>query len=157
MARLNDVKLIGYLTADPEIKQTTGGLSVTSFQIGVSRRRTASNPNPPSDFFTIVAWRGTAEFITKYFRKGDPILICGELKTRSWDDQNGNKRYATEVEANEASFVERRQGSGDVYAQSAYVQGQGQAATQFQAAPQFAMANDVPQFETIKNDEDLPF
>lgn len=105
MASFNKVILIGNLVGDPELKQTPNGVSVTSFRIAVGRRFAKDGE---TDFIDIVAWRGTAEFICKYFTKGKPILICGALQTRAWTDQNGNKRYATEVVADEASFVESK-------------------------------------------------
>lgn len=137
MARLNIVTLIGYLTADPELKQTTSGVSVTSFQIGVTRKRIKADQTPPTDFLTIVAWRGTAEFITRNFRKGDPICVTGEIQTRSWEDQNGNKRYTTEIVASEAEFVERKSNG---------------------AAPAFQnQGNVAPNFEEIDSGDDFPF
>lgn len=96
----NKVILIGNMCADPELKQTQGGISVTSFSIAVNRKT-----KDEVDFITIQAWRGQAEFVCKYFKKGNPILICGSLQTRTWSDSNGNKRYATEVVADEISFV----------------------------------------------------
>lgn len=108
MASLNKVILIGHLTADPELKQTATGIPVTSFSIGVTRRFTRQGEQPQSDFINIVAWRSTAEFISKFFRKGNAICICGSIQTRSYTDQQGNKRYVTEVVADEATFVERK-------------------------------------------------
>ena len=96
MASFNKVILIGHLTADPELKQTTSGLPVTSFSIGVNRRFTKQGEQPQTDFINIVCWRQTAEFVARYFTKGKPILICGSLQTRSWVDKDGNKRYTTE-------------------------------------------------------------
>ena len=96
-----------------------------------------------ADFITIVAWRNTAEFITKYFQKGKSILIVGSLQSRSWTDQNGQKRYATEVVADEAQFVERKSDG------SAPVAG----AT---PAPYGAGPKDVA-FEEMSTDDDLPF
>lgn len=103
----NKVILMGRLTSDPELKQTQNGVAVTSFNIAVDRRFKQGEERQ-TDFITIVAWRQTAEFVTRYFKKGSAILICGELQTRSWDDQQGNKRYATEVVANEVSFCESK-------------------------------------------------
>ncbi|MBR7164859.1 MAG: single-stranded DNA-binding protein [Clostridia bacterium] len=145
MASFNKVILIGNLTADPELKQTSNGISVTSFSIAVSRRFSskATDNAQQADFINIVAWRNTAEFITKYFQKGKPILIVGSIQTRSWVDQNGQKRYATEVVADEAQFVERK-GDG-----SSPVPG----AT---AAPYGASPKDVA-FEEMSTDDDLPF
>ena len=87
MASFNKVILIGHLTADPELKQTTNGVPVTSFSIGVNRRFTRQGEQAQTAFINIVCWRQTAEFVTRFFRKGNPILICGSLQTRSWDRQ----------------------------------------------------------------------
>ncbi len=100
----NKVILIGNLTADP-VKKTANGVSVTSFRIAVARRYTKQGEQPQADFIDIVAWRQQAEFVTRYFNKGKPILVCGALQTRTWEDQNGQKRYATEVIADEIAFV----------------------------------------------------
>lgn len=108
MASLNKVILIGHLTANPELKNTPGGVSVTSFAIGVTRKYTKAGEAPATDFINIVAWRTTAEFICKFFRKGQAICICGSIQTRSYT-QNGEKRYTTEVVADEATFVEKKQ------------------------------------------------
>ena len=137
MAALNKVILIGHLTADPELQQTPSGVSVTSFSIGVSRRF-AKGEQAQSDFINIVAWRNTAEFITKYFQKGNAICICGQLQTRSWTAQDGSKRYATEVIAEEASFVERRAEAGN-------------------PAPNLTSEPVAPHFEEVAVDDDLPF
>lgn len=106
MASFNKVILIGNMTADPELKQTTGGISVCQFSIAVNRKFGKSEQGQPTvDFINIVAWRKTAEFICQWFKKGNPILICGQLQTRSWTDNQNQKRYATEVIAEEVSFV----------------------------------------------------
>ena len=143
MASLNKVILIGHMTADPELKQTANGVNVCSFSIGVTRKYTRGEQSQ-SDFINIVAWRTTAEFIARYFRKGSAICICGSLQTRTWTDNNGNKRYATEVIADEASFVERKSesvGRTDNY-----------------AAPVFnSPISEAPKFEEIAGDDDLPF
>lgn len=138
MASLNKVILIGHLTADPELKQTQTGTNVCSFSIGVNRRF-SKDSEQKTDFINIVAWRNTAEFVAKYFRKGNAICICGSLQVRQWTDNNGNKRYATEVIADEASFVEKKESST--------------AADDLgYSAPAVA-----PQFEEISGDDDLPF
>lgn len=105
MSSFNKVILIGNLTADPELRQTANGLSVCSFSIAVNRRNTKSDNEQSVDFINVVAWRNTAEFVSRYFRKGKPILICGQLQTRSYTDNQGNKRTSTEVLADEVSFV----------------------------------------------------
>lgn len=104
MASFNKVILIGNMTANPELKQSTSGVSVCSFNIAVNRKYNKDGKNEV-DFITIVAWRSQAEFVSKYFTKGKPILVCGQLQTRTWTDNNGQKRYATEVVADEVSFV----------------------------------------------------
>lgn len=145
MASFNKVILIGNLVADPELKTTTGGINVTSFRIAVGRRfRSAAETQPQADFIDIVAWRQTADFVTKYFSKGKPILVCGSLQTRTWTDQNGAKRYITEVVADEVSFVEKK--------------GDGPAMTN-PTMSQYAtpMPDDAPKFEEIQGDDDLPF
>ena len=112
MASLNKVILIGHMTANPELKQSTSGVSVCSFSIGVSRRYTKGEQQQ-TDFITIVAWRQQAEFVCKYFKKGQAICVCGSLQTRSWTDNRNNKRYATEVVADEVSFVERKENAAE--------------------------------------------
>ncbi len=102
---LNKVILGGRLTADVELKQTPSGVSVCSFGLAVNRKY-SQNSEQQTDFINCTAWRGTAEFIAKYFRKGSAICIDGSIQTRSWKDNNGNNRYATEVVANEAMFVD---------------------------------------------------
>lgn len=104
MSSFNKVILIGNMTADPELKQTNNGLSVCSFSIAVNRR-TKSDNEQSVDFINVVAWRQSAEFVARYFKKGKPILVCGQLQTRSWTDNQGNKRTSTEVLADEVSFV----------------------------------------------------
>ncbi|MBR2465843.1 MAG: single-stranded DNA-binding protein [Clostridia bacterium] len=152
MASFNKVILIGNMTADPELKQTTGGISVCSFSIAVNRRFAKADQGQQSvDFINIVTWRQQAEFVARYFKKGNPILICGQIQTRSWSDNQGQKRYATEVVADEVSFVapasQNAQGTGtggSTYTPDAY------------ASPSFGSAGGAS-FEEIPNDESLPF
>ena len=107
MASFNKVILMGRLCADPELKQTSGGIPVTTFSLAVDRKG-KTGEDKQCDFISIVAWRQTAEFICRYFKKGQAMLVCGELQTRSWQDNNGNKRSATEVVAAEVSFCESK-------------------------------------------------
>lgn len=144
MASFNKVILIGNMAADPELKQTQGGLSVCSFSIGINRRFSKEGEQA-CDFITIVAWRQQAEFVCKYFHKGQPILICGQLQTRTWTDNQGNKRYATEVVADEVSFV-------------APANSEQKPSTQSNPyTPEAYGGNNAPQFEEVPNDGDLPF
>jgi single-strand DNA-binding protein len=145
---LNKVVLAGRLTNDPELKQTASGVSVMSFTIAVNRRYASKKDQGESqnqaDFISVVAWRNTAEFIAKYFRKGSAICITGSIQTRNWQDQQGQRRYTTEVVADEAMFVDSRSESA---ATDAYVQ-----------TPSYASPNAVaPNFEEHNTDDDLPF
>lgn len=108
---LNKVILAGRLTADPELKTTPNGISVCSFSVAVDRRY--SKDNKQTDFINIVAWRSTAEFITKYFSKGNSICVCGSIQTRNYTDKNGNKRTAVEVVAEEATFCEGKKNTAE--------------------------------------------
>lgn len=104
MASFNKVILVGNLTATPELKQTNTGLSVCSFSVAVGRK-VAKSAEAVTDFFSVVAWRATAEFVAKYFTKGNPILVCGSLQNRSYTDAKGVKHTVTEVVADEVAFV----------------------------------------------------
>ena len=106
----NLVVLTGRLTADPELKTTPNGISVTTFSIAVDRRY-RSGEERQTDFINIVAWRQTAEFISKYFQKGSMIGIEGSIQTRRYQDKNGNNRTACEVIANNVQFVESKRDS----------------------------------------------
>ena len=135
MASFNKVILIGNLTANPELKQTQSGVSVCTFSIAVNRRFTKDGEQT-CDFIPIVTWRQTAEFVSRNFVKGKPILVCGQLQTRNWTDKDGNKRIATEVVADEVSFVGNNESTTDAkpstYTPSAYG---GTNAPQFEAFP----------------------
>ena len=108
MANFNFNKVIlgGRISKDVEMKSTPSGVPVATFSIAVNRK--GSKEEQKADFINCVAWRSTAEFIYKFFGKGSSICIVGNLQTRSWDDNNGNKRYATEVIVEEASFVDSK-------------------------------------------------
>ena len=102
---MNKAILVGNLTRDPEMRTTPNGVSVTSFTVAVNRRYKSQDGQQQTDFINCVAWRGTAEFIAKYFTKGSRIGVVGTIQTRTYDDQNGNKRYVTEVVADEVEFA----------------------------------------------------
>lgn len=101
---INNVTLLGRLTATPELKATPGGASVTNFCIAIDRRFQPKDGNKQTDFINCVAWRSTAEFISKFFKKGDPIALTGEIQTRKYTDKDGNARTAFEVIVNQAAF-----------------------------------------------------
>ncbi|MBQ9069814.1 MAG: single-stranded DNA-binding protein [Clostridia bacterium] len=151
MASFNKVILIGNMTADPELKQTAAGVSVCSFSIAVNRRFARADQGQQNvDFINIVTWRQSAEFVSRYFKKGNPILICGQLQTRTWTDNAGQKRYATEVVADEVSFVTSAAQSGNA------PQPAGQAYTpDAYGAPSFSTGS--ANFEELPSDGDLPF
>ena len=127
----NTVIIGGRLCAAPELKTTTNGTVVTSFDVAVSRQDN-------TDFFRVVAWKNTAEFVCKYFGKGSSICVKGELQTRKYEAKNGEKRTATQIIAREVYFVDSK----------------GERAAD-------KPANDTPeppaQFEPISTDEELPF
>ena len=151
MASFNKVILVGNMTADPELKQTTSGTSVCSFSIAVNRRFTKAEQGQQTvDFINVVSWRQNAEFVSRYFKKGNPILVCGQLQTRTWTDNQGQKRYATEVIADEVSFV-----SGPAGANGAPAQG-GTYTPEAYSTPSFNSASSAS-FEEIPGDESLPF
>ena len=157
MASFNKVILIGNLTADPELRQTPNGISVCRFTIAVNRRFSRNNDQgqQSADFITIVAWRERAEFVTRYFRKGRPILICGQIQSRSWTDPQGAKHYATEVVADEVSFVENKADSAATPGASAPAGGSTYTPDAY-GAPAYSN-NGNSGFEEIPNDSDLPF
>lgn len=131
----NKVILGGRLTADVELKQTLNGVSVCTFNLAVSRK--VGNKEQQTDFISCVAWRQTAEFISRYFKKGSSLCIVGNIQTRTWTDQNNQKRYATEVIVDEAMFVDSKsESSSGGYVPGEYI---------------------APNLEELNQDEDLPF
>lgn len=148
MANLNFNKIIlgGRLASAPELKQTQGGIPVCSFSIAVNRRG-KSGEERVADFFNVTAWRQTAEFVSKYFTKGSSIMIVGSLQNRQWTDAQGVKHYATDVIADEVSFVDSRSESTAAQADRA-----GAYVPAAYTAPTAA-----PSFEDVGKDEDLPF
>ena len=101
---LNTAVIMGRLTADPELKTTQNGVSVTSFCVAVDRRFQRQGEEKQTDFINVTAWRHTAEFVTRYFRKGSMIAVQGSIQTRNYEDKNGNKRTAVEIVADNVSF-----------------------------------------------------
>lgn len=133
---LNKTVLGGRLTADVELKQTPNGVPVASFTIAVTRKADREK----ADFINCVAWRNTAEFISKYFSKGSSICVAGAIQTRSWEDSNGQKRYATEVIVDDAYFVDSKSESAS-------------------AAPAMQPSYAPPEanYEELSADDQLPF
>ncbi len=104
---LNKITIIGRLCADPELRQTQSGIPVCSCRIAVERDY-LSNGDRETDFFDVVAWRGTAEFICGYFAKGRMIALDGRLQTRAWTDREGGKRVSVEIVAENAYFADSK-------------------------------------------------
>lgn len=103
---MNKVELVGRFTKDPESKLTVNQVQYCQFTIAVDRRFKDSNGNRQADFINCIAWKQTAVFIQKYFKKGNRIGLTGSIQTRNYDDQNGQKHFITEVVVDEAEFVE---------------------------------------------------
>ena len=140
----NIAVLTGRLTADAELKTTQSGVSVCTFNIAVNRRYSDTNQ---ADFIPIVAWRGSAEFVAKHFRKGDMIGIEGSIQTRKYQDKNGNNRTAFEVVANNVQFIESKRSQGNE-------EGNTLPATENDPLPE--LAERLEGFEQM-SDDDLPF
>ncbi|MGL5972119.1 MAG: single-stranded DNA-binding protein [Oscillospiraceae bacterium] len=145
---LNIVALMGRLTSDPELKTTPNGISVCSFSIAVNRTFAKAGEERQADFINIVTWRNTAEFVSKYFTKGQLIGVDGSIQTRNYEDKNGNKRVAFEIVANNVHFAESKNSTNNR-----------------QNETPFNPPSDVMSFKTAENDDfieitsddDLPF
>ena len=159
MANFNFNKVIlgGRLTADPELKTTPSGVSVTSFTVAVNRRfQGKDSTESQADFITVTAWRQTAEFVTRFFRKASSICVVGSIQTRSWTDQNNQKRYSTDVVADEINFVDSK-GESPAGRQPG-ARPASQYTPESYGNPSFSSQDeDAPRFEDIPNDDDLPF
>jgi single-strand DNA-binding protein len=157
----NQVTIAGHITEAPELRQTTSGRAVCTFTVAVNRRR-AKDGTQAADFLTVVAWEKTAEFVVQYFPKGAAILVVGSIQTRKWQDKDGANRYATEIIANEAYFVDSRATiTAAPYNPYAQVSPSDPAAQvpPSSKAPSYIPMGAVPTggFEAIKGDDDLPF
>lgn len=146
----NKAILMGRLTADPELKATPSGISVISFSLAVDRRYQKEGEEKKTDFINIVAYRQTAEFISRYFHKGNLILVSGEIQSRTWKDKEGNNRYGVEIAADEVSFC-GKENTGSTNATTLQQPESGSPAVQTPAPQQTA------HFEELKDDQDLPF
>lgn len=116
---MNCVQLVGRLTFTPELKQTQSGISTTRFTVAVDRRYQKSGEEKQADFINCVAWRQTAEFICKYFTKGQRIGLDGRITTGKYQDKDGNTRFTTDVDVNNAEFVESKGSSSGGYTKAA--------------------------------------
>ena len=140
---MNKVILMGRLTRDPEVRYTqTNNTLVASFSLAVNRRFTRPGEERQADFINIVAWSKLGEFCSKYFKKGQQVGIIGRLQVRNWEDEQGQKRYVTEVVAEEAYFADSKREGAD--------------SSSFENTFGSNVASSSPEFEVTSSD-DLPF
>ncbi len=147
---LNRVILMGRLVSDPELKNTTSGISVTSFRIAVDRSYVKAGAERQADFFDIVAWRNTAEFVCRNFSKGALIAVDGQLQSRQYQAKDGTNRTVVEVVADNVSFTGERRDQSNSYSQvrNDY--------SQVPVAPSYS-AGAPEDFQEMPLDDDLPF
>jgi single-strand DNA-binding protein len=164
---LNHIVLMGRLTRDPELRRTGSGVPVASFTVAVDRDfGSREGGEKETDFIDIVAWRNTAEFVSKYFTKGRMAVVSGRLQIRNWNDKDGNKRRSAEVVADNVYFGDsKREGAGGFepsFAQPAYAQ-PAYAAPSYNQQPAYGYQNspaaNVPasDFSMLEDDDQLPF
>ncbi|NLA72280.1 MAG: single-stranded DNA-binding protein [Clostridiales bacterium] len=144
---INQAVIMGRLVADPELRQTQTGLSVTSFTVAVDRSFVKQGEERQADFIDVVAWRGTAEFVTRYFQKGSMIALRGAIQTSSYEDKNGIRRKKFEIIAEDISFCGSKSESGGTG---------GQRFENTQAAPSFSNGN-VGDYNIDEESDELPF
>ena len=170
---MNNVSLIGRLTANPELKYSQSGMAYTRFSIAVDRAFVKQGEERQTDFINIVAWGKTAEFVCKYFMKGQRMGVTGEIRTGSYTAQDGTKRYTTDVLVNNAYFCESKGSSGgnnnggynNGYQNNGYQQNNYQPNNNYQQTsrqepvpPQPSYSNgDMGDYSAMPSDEDLPF
>ena len=148
---LNCAVIMGRLVADPELRTTTSGISVISFRVAVDRNFVRQGEERQADFIDVVAWRQTAEFVSRYFRKGSMIAVQGSIQTRNYEDRNGNKRTAVEIVADNVSFCGSKAESGTTGGAARY-----EEPARPQNTPAFANGG-VGDFNDIQDDDELPF
>lgn len=142
---INTVALTGRLTYEPELRTTPSGLSVCQFQIAVDRNYTPKGEERKADFIDITAWRSTAEFVNKYFRKGSMIALTGSIRTENYKDKDGNKRKSVTIVADNVSFCGIKSESTS------------NAQQVTQPVLNYAAADNSDFEEIVNDDDDLPF
>ena len=155
---LNVVAIMGRLVADPQLRQTTTGTNVASFRIACDRGRRDANGQNQADFFDVVAWERSAEFVCRYFQKGSLIAVDGRLQSRQYQDKNGNNRQAVEIVAQNINFTgpkSQNQGMG-APAMSAPAPAEYARPAAQPAAPAYS-AGSNDDFALIEDEGDLPF
>ena len=151
---LNRIILMGRLTRDPELRRTGSGTAVTSFSLAVDRDFKSQSGEKETDFIDIVAWRSTAEFVSKYFTKGRMAVVEGRLQIRDWTDKDGGKRRSAEVVADNVYFGDSKRDGGD---NSGYNSGYSPAPASRSAAPSNFSASGSDFAEIGEDDGELPF
>ena len=149
---LNHIVLMGRLTRDPELRRTGSGIAVASFTLAVDRDFASQGGEKETDFVDIVAWRSTAEFVSKYFTKGRMAVVSGRLQIRSWTDREGGKRRSAEVVADNVYFGDSKRDGAAAPAAGGYAggfSGSGSGYTAPAPSSDFAMLED--------DDSELPF
>ena len=163
---LNRIVLMGRLTRDPELRRTQSGTAVTSFSIACDRDFKSQSGEKETDFIDVVAWRGTAEFVSKYFAKGRMAVVEGRLQIRDWTDKEGNKRRSAEVVADNVYFGDsKRDGDGGSYGDRGGSYGGGSYGGSYGARPSapsapadYGIPSGGDQFAELADDDgDLPF
>ena len=149
---LNNVVLMGRITADPELRHTPNNVAVTSFSLAVNRTYVKTGGERQTDFIDIVAWRNTAEFICKYFRKGQMMAVQGSIQTSTYQDKEGNKRKKFEILADNVYFTDSKKDNESTSGQDRYDNHSSEA--EFADSYESGDKND---FEEIQLDDDLPF
>ncbi len=146
---MNKVIMVGNLVRDPELTTTANGINVCRFSVAVNRRFANAEGERDVDFFNCVAWRATADFVSKYFKKGSKIGFVGSLQSRNYEAQDGSKRYVTEIVVDEVEFVTSKNAS--------YDDGEPVEASKFSdSEPSTEAKSKIAKFEPI-DDDDLPF
>ena len=149
---LNKIFIMGRLTRDPELRRTQNGTAVTSFTLAVDRDFKNADGTKDTDFIDVVAWRNTAEFVSKYFSKGRMAVVSGRLQIRNWEDKDGNKRKTAEIVAESVYFGDSKRDGQNASAAAP-------TSSEFKPLPSTTpvpfSAPDMPQMEI--GDDDLPF
>lgn len=142
---MNKFEFLGRLTKDPEVRYTSGNnTQVTTFTIAVNRRFVAQGAERQADFFNLTAFGKTAEFCSKYFKKGQQVLVAGRIQNRTWEDQNGQKRYTTDFIVEDTYFADSKRDGA-------------QASFDMPPVPDMPASTDAGDFITVDETEELPF
>lgn len=158
---INNAVIMGRLTADPELRTTGNGIGVCGFTVAVDRNYRPEGEERQTDFINVVAWRKTADFVSRYFRKGQMIAVQGSIQTRNYEDRNGNKRTAVEIVADNISFCgsKAETGAGGQNAGAPAPSGNpAPPVPAYQQGSGAGVSNATPDdFSQVEMDDELPF